>query len=62
LLLQVLPWFDQANGQIIALMLPPHLGLFAGLHLLSRRQHAAAPPAAAPPLQRPQRPQIAPSG
>lgn len=60
LLLQMLPWFDQGNGQIIALMLPPHIGLLAGLHLLSRRERGAAPAGAAP-LQRPKRPRTAPS-
>jgi hypothetical protein len=30
--LQVLPGLDQANGEIIALLLPIHLGIAAGLH------------------------------
>ena len=28
---QVLPGFDQVNGEVIALTLPAHLGLYSGL-------------------------------
>jgi hypothetical protein len=35
--LQVLPWFDQVNGEVIALMLPAHLGLAWSVHRLARR-------------------------
>ncbi|HJR34159.1 MAG TPA: hypothetical protein VJ817_04375, partial [Gemmatimonadales bacterium] len=31
LLLKLLPWFDQHNLELIALALPVHLGLWAGL-------------------------------
>jgi hypothetical protein len=31
LLLKLLPWFDQDNLELIALVLPIHLGLWAGL-------------------------------
>jgi hypothetical protein len=36
LLLQLLPAFDQVNGEIIALALPAHLGVAAGLARLTR--------------------------
>ena len=36
LVIQVLPLIDQANGSIIALMLPIHLGVAFGLHRVRR--------------------------
>ena len=36
--LQVLPGFDQANGELIALTLPIHLGSAAALHIINRRR------------------------
>lgn len=40
-LLQVLPGFDQVNGSALALLLPVHLGLAAGLERMRRRQSLA---------------------
>ena len=36
LLAKILPWFDQVNGQIIALLLPTWAGLTFGLRRLSK--------------------------
>lgn len=41
-LLQLLPGFDQVNGEIIALLLPAHLGLWLGVRTLARRLPAPA--------------------
>jgi len=41
-LLQALPAFGQTNGETIALALPAHLGLAAGLWLLARRTRPVA--------------------
>ncbi len=41
LVAQLLPGFDQVNGEVIALTLPVHLGLAAGVHLRRRRARAA---------------------
>ena len=43
-LLQAVPGVDQVNGPIIALLLPIHLGVAAGLVLASRRLPASARP------------------
>lgn len=40
--LQVLPWFNQVNGDIIALVMPIHLGVAWLLMVLSRRAVSAA--------------------
>lgn len=51
LLLKVLPWFDQVNGEMIGLFMPMWLGLVAGVILSERKRHAKAesgkPPARA---------------
>ncbi|MFW5739020.1 MAG: hypothetical protein ACOC1F_01495, partial [Myxococcota bacterium] len=39
--LQVLPWFDQVNGMIIAFLMPMWLGLAAGPFLASRQTEQA---------------------
>ncbi len=44
LVLQVLPGLDQVNGRIIALLLPIHLGVAAGVWLVSRPAPAPALP------------------
>jgi hypothetical protein len=60
LLLQALPWFDQRNGEIIALVLPAHLAVAAVLWALGRR--GAAPPAGPPRGGRPARRGVAARG
>jgi hypothetical protein len=40
--IQVLPWFNQVNGDIIALVMPLHLGVAWLLMVLSRRAVSAA--------------------
>lgn len=42
-LIQVLPWFDQVNGEIIALLLPPHLAIAFAVYRLRRALYS--PPA-----------------
>ena len=44
LALKVVPWFDQQNGQIIALMLPIWLGAAAGAEVARRKSVADARP------------------
>ena len=44
LVLQVLPGLDQVNGPIIALLVPIHLGVAAGVWLATRLEPAPAPP------------------
>jgi hypothetical protein len=39
---QILPWFNQVNGDIIALVMPLHLGVAWLLMVLSRRAVSAA--------------------
>lgn len=46
LVIQVLPWFNQVNGDIIALVTPLHLGVAWLLMVLSRRAVSAAKTAA----------------
>jgi hypothetical protein len=41
LFLKALPWFDQSNGQIIALLLPVWAGAAAGIYLLAKREKDA---------------------
>jgi len=43
LMLKVLPWFDQANLQLIALALPAHLGLAWAAWTLARRTESVIP-------------------
>jgi len=40
--IQILPWFNQVNGDIIALVMPLHLGVAWLLMVLSRRAFSAA--------------------
>lgn len=42
-LLQLLPWFDQVNGEIVALLLPPHLAIALATFRLRRALYS--PPA-----------------
>ena len=41
-LIQILPWFNQVNGDIVALVMPLHLGVAWLLMVLSRRAFSAA--------------------
>jgi hypothetical protein len=55
LLLGALPWFQQQNLSMVALMLPAHLGLLWATYTLGRnaeQQPRRAPPAAAPATRR----------
>lgn len=45
LLLKALPWFDQVNGESIALLLPTHVGLVLGLAALRGLEAPTAAPA-----------------
>jgi hypothetical protein len=50
--LQVLPWLDQRNAQMIALALPINLALAWTVRSLADRTQAASPAVAAPPRKR----------
>jgi hypothetical protein len=44
--IQILPWFDQVNGEVIALTLPVHVAVLWGVLSLAAAPNASTPPAA----------------